>query len=387
MASRRRRKTPRHSRPVPRLSRGRSAEQILFDDAVEQAIELRRMAVTEGKRLAKIWTDLEDPLSDALTGRLERLKARGYTKPWQTKAYREALERTRDLTEEAHRLFFAELTAVVRASADLAVAMTQRSIVGVMSGLDPKLAFRLPPTGIIRGAALAPTEGLTLAKWSQNLKTSARQSVEKVVNRGLIQGRTLPATTKQIREALRLPQHQAESLTRTAVKHSTTAAKEATYQANSHVIIGVVWIATLDSRTTDICGGLDGRTFPLGEGIRPPAHFNCRSEIGPLTRDPADIVRGDLDKPVTQQALDESAARRAGRRPAADYEKSTRTTVPVRVSYPKWLRSQPAAVQDRALGGPARGKLFRSGKVQVHQFSDADGRRLRLDELQAKYGG
>lgn len=42
------------------------------------------------------------------------------------------------------------------------------------------------------------------------------------------------------------------------------------------------WVSVLDSRTTDICRGLNGRIFEYGKGPLPPAHINCRSSVVPI---------------------------------------------------------------------------------------------------------
>lgn len=383
MASRRRRKTPEAR--IPRLSRGRTPEQILFDDAVEQAVSMQRMARTEALRLSRIWSDLEDPIADALVGRLERLKARGYTRPWQTKAYREALDRTRELVGVAQGEFLVGLRDLVVSAARVQAAWAGRSLEAVVKALNPEIAFRLPPLSVIRGAALAPTEGLTLVQWSKSLEASTIRQVEGLVNRGLIQGKTLPVTRREVQQVLQVPKRQAEAVTRTATKHASAAGREALYQANADVVIGVLWVSTLDNRTTPICASLDGKTFALGEGIRPPAHFSCRSDVSPLLRDAGDIVRGELDKPVTQEMRDEAAQRRAGTRAAFDFNGNRNRPVPAKQTYGTWLKNQPAAVQDSILGR-TRGRMFRDGRVKIDQFVDADYKPLTIAELKGRFG-
>jgi hypothetical protein len=51
-----------------------------------------------------------------------------------------------------------------------------------------------------------------------------------------------------------------------------------------------------------------------------------------------------------------------------------------RETYAQWLKRQPAPTQDDILG-PARGKLFRSGKLTVDRFVDMKGKTLTLAEL------
>jgi SPP1 gp7 family putative phage head morphogenesis protein len=80
-----------------------------------------------------------------------------------------------------------------------------------------------------------------------------------------------------------------------------------------------IWISVLDSRTTDICIGLNGRVFQRGKGPLPPAHRRCRSTTSPwydgrgtvpkvslgqwLKAQPGILNRRDLmsSKPITVQ--------------------------------------------------------------------------------------
>lgn len=57
--------------------------------------------------------------------------------------------------------------------------------------------------------------------------------------------------------------------------------------------------------------------------------------------------------------------------------------VPETMSYQSWLSSQPAAVQDEALG-PTRAALFRDGDLTVDRFTDSRGNALTLDQLEKR---
>ena len=52
-------------------------------------------------------------------------------------------------------------------------------------------------------------------------------------------------------------------------------------------------------------------------------------------------------------------------------------------AYGAWLKAQPAAVQDAALG-VTRARLFREGGMAVERFVDPAGRPLTLEELAAR---
>ena len=51
---------------------------------------------------------------------------------------------------------------------------------------------------------------------------------------------------------------------------------------NPKIINRLRYTAVLDSRTTPICRSLDGRIYQVGQGPRPPQHWNCRSIMIPV---------------------------------------------------------------------------------------------------------
>lgn len=84
-----------------------------------------------------------------------------------------------------------------------------------------------------------------------------------------------------------------------------------------------IWVSVLDSRTTQICRDRNGQIYEFRNGPRPPAHWNCRSTILPIS-----VERpGDLP------------------------------------TFYTWISRQPAPIQDDVLG-PARGKELREGRIK-----------------------
>lgn len=71
---------------------------------------------------------------------------------------------------------------------------------------------------------------------------------------------------------------------------------------------GVMYSAIMDTRTTEICAGLDGRVFQPGDPdldvYTPPNHFNCRSILVPIIL-AEDIPDGsEIDDATKQRASD-----------------------------------------------------------------------------------
>lgn len=101
-------------------------------------------------------------------------------------------------------------------------------------------------------------------------------------------------------------------------------------------LMGYRWVSVLDDRTSQRCRSLDGQVFRFGEGPLPPAHANCRSSI--------------VAEPVGRWLKRMPSAGRRG------------------MSYYEWLRTQPEAFQNDALG-VTRATLFRKGGLSAEQFA------------------
>ena len=103
---------------------------------------------------------------------------------------------------------------------------------------------------------------------------------------------------------MKVAKNKAEALVRSSVAAVNNEALIKTYEANGDLFNGYQWLATLDSRTSDICKARSGLTWdmdfkPIGHGIgwtAPPAHFNCRSTVIGVLKPWADLA----NKPFQQ---------------------------------------------------------------------------------------
>jgi SPP1 gp7 family putative phage head morphogenesis protein len=155
----------------------------------------------------------------------------------------------------------------------------------------------------------------------------------------------------------------AASVVQTAIQHVATTARMETLKANAEVVPGYRIVATLDRKTSVQCRSLDCREYQVGRGPVPPFHIHCRTTITPITRLSALFGQG-----ATRAAV---GADGGGQ-------------VSASLSYYQWLKAQPAAFQDAALG-PARGKLLRDGGLTTERFAalqlDKNFKPLTLERL------
>lgn len=138
----------------------------------------------------------------------------------------------------------------------------------------------------------------------------------------------------------------AASVARTAIQHIASASRMKTWEDNKDIVESYKYVATLDSKTTQLCRSLDGQVFPVGAGPVPPLHINCRSTTVAI-----------LNPALGLDFLDEGATRSAEDGPA-----------PANETYYDWLGGQSADFQKVALGA-TRAKLFRDGGLTAEKFA------------------
>jgi SPP1 gp7 family putative phage head morphogenesis protein len=225
--------------------------------------------------------------------------------------------------------------------------------------------FTMPSNSVLKQLVVTkPMEGHKLSSWIKSYPKAVTARVNKQLRTGIAAGESLPAIGQRIRSSLKVNTKQAEYIARTAVSNVVHNAREATFKENKDLIRGVQWIATLDDRTTLVCINLDGKIFEVGEGERPPAHFNCRSTTVPVVNSWSEYGIED-PPPATRASMDGA--------------------VPEKTNYRKWLKTQPKAIQDKVLG-KTKAELFRSGRVSISKFVGKDLKPLTLKQISKREG-
>ena len=158
------------------------------------------------------------------------------------------------------------------------------------------------------------------------------------------------------------------ALVRTSVQAVSQKTRVETLRENQDVVKGFQWLATLDSRTTEICQKMSGSGWdfnfnPLIGGNSfpgyPPIHWQCRSTTIPILRsweELAETKRRDVARAADQAA---AKARRAVATQAAQGG-----AVSADLNYQRWLRGL-SNRRRREILGDTRAELFESGDIGV----------------------
>lgn len=359
----------------------RSVNAVLMDRAIRHAVFLERLKTHEANLVLGFLNDEFLPdLQERIAGRLERIARIGFdTGPETTARLQNFEDFTLTLIAEATRKITSEQTDRLRAlakseSASIA-GLVNRSVQPLLE--DPgSFQFGVPPTAQLHKIVTAtPFEGAVLKDWWESTGRAFGDDLNRQVRIGVVAGETTPQIARRLygtaRDAFGTGsagklRRNAEAVTRTAISHVSAQARQQTFEENADLTKGVMWLATLDTRTTPICRSLDGKVFPIDSGPRPPVHFGERSTITVLLKSAAELgIKLKSGKSGIVQ----------GTRSSLD------GTIPKTTTYGPWLRSQPREVQELVLG-KWKAARFRSGELTIEQFVDDRGKELTIPELE-----
>ena len=235
----------------------------------------------------------------------------------------------------------------------------QSKMAGSFGQVFPEAAF---------SAIEHPVLGVSPKNMFNGVRAGTTQNMRNLLTGAVISGESVQETGRKISQALDLSVAAGERIARTNVNAAYNEAQKAVYDANSDIIIGYQWEATFDDRTTLICFDLHGNFWPLGSKTPgPPAHWNCRSILLPVFKDPA--VQDLITQTPRRARFYDKAGKPTTRLVAGD---TTPTT---------WLRSQPKDIQRNVLGTKLKTDLFRRKMISIDDIVDPSLRVLSDNEV------
>jgi len=335
----------------------------LLDRSIRHATFLVRLRNGEATRVARLINDVVPTITSDIESRVNKIN--GGMSPTDSRVLR--MRQMRQSLNDTVRGI--NLLSSLRSNlGDLALteASFQASILEQAVPAQIGLTFNEPSAQLLRSMVTSrPFEGQVLREWVHANQRSTVDRTMRAVNLGLTRGESTSQIISRVRGAINVSRSEAQAVARTAVNHVSAQAREMTYEENGDIIKSVQYVATLDDRTSLTCASLDGKVFAIGEGPRPPMHFNCRSTTTPVLKSWEEL--GIPAKNLTD-----------GQRASMNGE------VPDKVTFGPWLREQTNTAQNEILG-PARAKLFRDG-LKIERFVDDKFRPLSLEQLRQLEG-
>lgn len=357
------------------------------DTLIQNQVDLVKLEGTMRKQVLAVLQELEADL-------IKRLAQADPTAPALTKFQQQRLTRLLQQTQAvigssfatARRLTNSELLKLAQIETALAGGAIETAIgteLGIPS-LNRTTLQAIVNDGLIQGA---PSR-----EWWAKQAANTQAAFSQQMRLGVLAGENVGQLTNRVKALMNIPKHQAEALARTSTISVSNLSRLRTYQENAHLIKAIKWLSTLDSRTTDICKGLDGLmwdpvTFePIGHDVSfpgPTAHWQCRSTQIPITKSYDDLAKDKTDKALSTAAKLQAAG--AATRSALNGQ------VPASIRYEDWLllkeQAEPGfALRTKALT-PAKYSLWKEGKLDFKDLIDQSANPITVKELQEQLKG
>ena len=379
----------------------------ILDAMVRHQTYLLRYSAFVRNRITELLNATEEDLAEKILGKLPGNPQLKTSEEWKR------LERLKaQLTvirmgawEEARKFLEAEMVSL---------AISEPVFLNnTITGAAPVVLQTVMPTErMMRAVALSrPFEGRVMKQWAQKMASDDITLIHSAIQRGMVQGETNHAIARRVvgtqafqgtDGVTQTTRRQVMAVVRTAVMHVSHSARNEFIKDNSDIITSEQFTATLDSRTTLVCAGNDGKIFPVGKGPQPPLHYQCRSLRVPAL-DP-ELMGERPARPHTDRQLLREFSEEQGFKPvlkrdglprgmkgkydayAAQRKRELIGRVPATRSYQDWMTKQSTEFQNDTLGR-TRATLFRKGDLTLDKFTDRAGNELSLSQLAKREAG
>lgn len=339
----------------------------LVDLELRHQINLHKLANGEVKKIFKLLKQAEAEI----IARIQVLDESGSGLSFTRQRLDALLTSIKQISSQAYAQIHATVASTL---SDLIVHETQFQAATLAATLPVNLVLAQPAEAQLRAAiADEPWHGKLLKEWSDELDAATFARARDQIRLGFVQGETNDQIVQRIRGThalnfkdgiMQASRTQAESFVRTATASVANYGRQQIYNENADIIKAIRFSATLDTRTCPVCGELDGKTFPVDSGPRPPIHRGCRCTTTPVTKSFRDLGI-DLDEATEGERASMNGA------------------VPAKTTFAEWIKKQPADVQDDILG-QTKGALLRRGDLDLGDFVNKKDHIFTLDELRAR---
>ena len=340
-----------------------SVNEILQEKSISHAIYLERYKTGTVNEIITLLNQIDQDLRKQIIAKSKE--------NWTKKRLEKLLEEVNKIAKEANHRFNNKLFSEVRT---LSLFESAYQVKTLQETIPVRLNIVQPAPDQIYAAVFAkPFEGVLLKDELTDISKSRIKKITGAIRQGYVEGKTTDQIVRKIFGSrarqykdglLEQSRKNVTALTRTALAHTSSVAREETFRKNEDLIKGEMIVATLDGHTTLICMNYDGQVFKIGEGPRPPFHWQCRTVTIPVVKSWKELGINLNEAPM-------------GTRASMDGQ------VPASMNYEEFLRKQPDSFQDEVLG-KQKAQWFRDG-TSISKFVD-DGRVLTLEEIAEREG-
>lgn len=380
-----------------------SADEALIDGVITHTVSILRV---QGGMRKKALAELQH-LEGAIVGKLVNSSNHSNIK---TKRFQRLLKETRATISATYKTIIKDQIPDLDAVADAERIQTTNlinSAIGVDVVKGPLLSHN--QLGAVVNDRVV--KGHKSADWWRGQSRDLQNRFDREMREGVLLGEDVRTLANRVRGTkangfqdgiMKAKKHEAEALVRSSVQTISNQARLDGYEENADLIKGIKWVATLDSRTTHLCKGFDGKIWlypdlkPSGHNKAfpgPVAHWQCRSTQVPVMRSWDELsgkklkvlkgrdLREAIERTLKAQGKDDDFIKAAVEKTRASMDGQ----VSAKITFGGWLKRKAAKdpkFPEKVLG-KGRAELWAAGKITMTDLTDQNGRELTLKQLRA----
>ena len=188
---------------------------------------------------------------------------------------------------ETHKAGLEQDRIITNASRKVYEDSYYRSVYDVSRGIGSTPGFSILDTRTVSQVLDTKFEGKNYSQRIWGNSDILADQLKQKLGQAIANGQAIQKTARDFRERFGVSNYYAERLVRTETNYFHNSAEIDSYKSMGFEYFE--FVATLDTRTSEICSHMDGKRFKVSEGIPgdnvPPLHPNCRSTIVPYFKD------------------------------------------------------------------------------------------------------
>lgn len=270
----------------------------------KEALKIYRNAEKKGSKTAKDVLRQYKIVMDNIMEEIAKISLQysenGELKISQAQRLKVLSQLAKTLKEQCAELAAYQDTAVTAAVEKVLDDTYYSTAYAIDKGIEINKSFAILSREFIDTAINLEIDGKTFSTRIWDDCTLLANRVKADVQKAMIQGTSTEKLARQIKKDFGSSAYQAKRLINTEVARAVTTAQDEAYK-NSGVVSMVLWSATLEDNTCDICAGYDGQYFALDNHPALPAHPGCRCAIVPVVQGWQPSQRLDNTRPVATE--------------------------------------------------------------------------------------
>lgn len=157
-----------------------------------------------------------------------------------------------------------------------------RTAYAIDRGASVNIAFKLLTPELINAAVNTPIDGTMFSDRIWHNKEILVNRLRNLIEKAIIQGTDSQKLAKLLKDEFGVSANESKRLINTELARVVSQANDSIYKQSS-VVTQVMWDATLDNKTSQICRHLDGQKWDVdADHPTPPANPHCRSCLIPI---------------------------------------------------------------------------------------------------------